>query len=69
MRRLNSVYSVCQGLFYGTQGINGLTSVAITKTRLFIIMADFMAAKTKSFRWKNVICLLFLLETEIVGIR
>ena len=30
-------------------------------------IALFMAAKTKSFRWKNVICVLFLLETEIVG--
>ena len=39
----------------------------ITKTHPFNIMALFMAAKTKSFRWKNVIVLLFLLETEIVG--
>ena len=50
MRRLISAYSVCQGLFYGTLGINVLNSVAITKTRPFNIMADFMAAKTKSFR-------------------
>ena len=41
----------------------------VTKPRPFNIMAHFMAAKKKSFRRKNVIVLLFLLKTEIVGTR
>ena len=41
----------------------------ITKTRPFNIMTLLMAAKTKSFRWKNVIFLLLFIETGIVGTR